>query len=408
MVNLRCLSSRRTSDLFLLLLFAWLYFCIGTSTARAHNDNTSAEIGRYKVTLDSLFIDAGSASQVVDLNPGEPVILLVHTTVVAQTHLPAQESLFLLHGRVATDELVNRVIYSHLDCTPGENISVVIEIGLLDQADVKIMQQPLKGLLKSGGIVTPLDNSKAAARSHGAIKAQFAKLNRKHRFPIYNSADFDGGPFIFGANEGSVQVDEIVNELNGGTPYFNANLTFTYTPQTGSECRDTNAFSTAAKAMIAEDLIQGVLDSDGDGYSNGEEKACRSKTNDQSSIPNYSKGTCLGPKTVKARKYRHSGAKEGSATFPCPDATYQTLDFFIDVYFPTYAQFPKFTLSPDPLCPDVVVTVTDDLIKGNPEGKKDELGKEKNTFHVQVRLQYVGQSSESGSPTTATVAVTWD
>lgn len=398
----------RTHIFSSLLFFACMVFCFATRSAYAHNDSTSAEIGRYKVTLDSLFIDAGSFSRVVDLNPGENVILLVHTTVMAQTHLPAQESLFLLHSKVSEDEPVNRVIYSHVDCTPGENISVVIEIGLLDQADVKVMPQPLKGLLKSGGIVTPLDNSKGAARIHGSIKAEFAKLNRKHRFPIYSSADFPGGPFLFGANEGSVQVDEIDYDLNGGTPYFNANLTFSYTPQTGTDCRDTSAFSTAAKAVIEEDRTQGVLDSDGDGYSNGEEKACRSKANDPSSVASYSKNQCLGPKTVKAPKYRHSGAKEGSITFPCPDSTYQDLEFFIDVFIPTYAQFPRFTLTPDPLCPDVEVTVEDDLFSGNSEGKKDELGKMKNTFRVRVTMRYIGQSSESGSQATANATVTWD
>lgn len=388
--------NRNLSALISLLLTLCAAFCISTFAsppyAVGHDDgNGATNRGEYTVFLRDLNL----LKHRKGLRDGQLVTLLVHTEVTAATH-STEEAIFKIKAKIGKPTKVDRLIYSHLDCSPGENVSIKAE-GFIIPPGHKFTE-PVDSLLTLGTILAS-DDSAAVARLHGAILKEEAKLPAAERLQKVSGTA--------GANDGQV----LLRNSDHGSDEYLFDLTYIVGAESCGEISTISAVDPAAP--FGKQHLVGQRDTDHDSFFDEEERACGSKPTSALSIPNYKRGTCQGAKTIgnlptATPTVPPPQQKDGSGQFPCPLAG-ETISPYVDIYIPHDAIDPQVTqLTPlASLCAGATLSnYMPQLQQGNSAGEFDTSGQPKNTMHIPFTFQN-SSGSGGGQNVDAHFRVTW-
>lgn len=254
--------------------------CIGADAQITHLDcnNPPCTIGEYRVTLNWIKIKAFDPGFLGDVNPD----VIIKTFVQAETH-GGETSLFGPYPDTPVGNTIGigKLIYWHLDCTPSENLAVILDVYDQD-GDLG----PVVGALLAvgAGIVAsecPEFGAAANAVAGKVADAINAELAKEGRFPQWSSSGF-----TFGDNSGTWTLFF----GNGPTRDFEASITFQYIVHPEAcTVENINTLTTSLKASdpaIAE-FLKRLQDSDGDGVTDQEERMLGSDPNDRNSKPEH-------------------------------------------------------------------------------------------------------------------------
>jgi hypothetical protein len=220
----------------------------------------------------------------------EPVRLFIHTYTRAATHVPGVDAAFVIEAKPGHLTGIDRQIYFHIDCQPGEPLDLIVDVGIMPRR----LSEPLAGLLQGGGGIVDLEDPArpnivfpgaphSQARIGSAIDhelAQMVELPQTHLTPGFsiapNAGLITGGPSIVPAGKANYQFHatfQYGDQVSGG-------------PEGSiSGCRTPGSIPEAyiiegLRDQQTRRLLYDTSDPNGEGYTRAEDRACHADPNE--------------------------------------------------------------------------------------------------------------------------------
>jgi hypothetical protein len=253
--------------------------------------------------------------------------LLIWTHVDSDEH-GVQNAIFLIrNAKVGQADPINRAIYWHIDCVGPERLKPTVKVALLPRGEQ--LGQPVGGLLGAGGgIVSDGDSERPPEfppppGNQMGLENSIREALGDFVLPSYDVGGAgilaDSGTHTFGPR--GVAKGHATHEIE---------VSYRYT-QLASPCAQQDRWNLIRKRVQEvrdfRRMMRATTDSDGDGHSDGEERACGSDPGDANSTPIYRRGRCVGVRHRRPRRPARQVSGLGSLTSVGPQALAFSVSF---------------------------------------------------------------------------------